>query len=309
MDDPDILLKTNALTKRFGTRFAVRDLNLEVRRGDVYGFLGPNGAGKSTTIRLALSLISPTSGTVELFGRNVAKDRSVLARVGGLVERPDFYNYLSGRKNLEIVGALYGGVEAERIDAVLDTVGLLDRGGDRVKAYSHGMKQRLGIAQALLVQPEFLILDEPTNGLDPQGMKEVRELIRGLNRDSGMTIFLSSHLLNEIEQVASRMCILHNGELVVQGAVQELLSRESVAVRVQAEPKERALELLTAMEWVRDVRDNIDHVVCTMPEERLAATNAALVGDGLAVSSFSPRRSLEDFFLSITEQPESGRAK
>ncbi|PLX28327.1 MAG: bacitracin ABC transporter ATP-binding protein, partial [Ignavibacteria bacterium] len=217
----ETVLRTTSLSKRFGKRLAVDDLNLEVQRGDVFGFLGPNGAGKSTTIRMVLSLIAPSSGSVELFGSDVSKDRSVLARVGGLVERPDFYLYLSARKNLEIVSALYGDIDHERINEVLRIVGLADRAGDRVKAYSHGMKQRLGIAQALLPNPELLILDEPTNGLDPQGMKEVRELIRQLNEEKGMTIFLSSHLLHEIEQVASRMCILHHGQLVVQGRVGE----------------------------------------------------------------------------------------
>ena len=209
MADQEILLKTTTLTKRFGSRYAVRDLDLEVHRGDVYGFLGPNGAGKSTTIRLALSLITPTSGTVELFGRDVARDRTVLARVGGLVERPDFYNYLSARKNLEIVGALYGDVKRSRIDAVLDMVGLLDRGGDRVKAYSHGMKQRLGIAQALLIQPEFLILDEPTVGVDIPHQLDFYELLANLQRDMELTILVVTHEVAIISKYADRMVCLN----------------------------------------------------------------------------------------------------
>ncbi len=299
---PEIsVLKTNALTKRFGTRVAVNGLDLDVHRGDIYGFLGPNGAGKSTTIRMVLSLIRPSAGTVRLFGKDVAEDRSVLAHVGGLVEKPDFYLYLTGRKNLEIVSALYGHVDTRRIDEVLEIVGLADRGGDRVKAYSHGMKQRLGIAQALLPNPDLLILDEPTNGLDPQGMKEVRELILRLNREQGMTIFLSSHLLNEIEQVATRMCILHQGDLVVQGAVAELLSRESISVRISAEPAERALDVLAAMPAVSGAEIRGDEIVCTIPNDALADANAALHEAGIRVASFAPRRSLEDYFLSITE--------
>ncbi len=304
MNDPDTILKTTALTKRFGKRLAVRDLDLAVHRGDIFGFLGPNGAGKSTTIRMVLSLIAPTSGSVQLFGRDARVDRSVLARVGGLVERPDFYLYLSAMKNMEIVSALYGKVDRGRIMEVLGIVGLADRAQDRVKAYSHGMKQRLGIAQALIAQPELLILDEPTNGLDPQGMKEVRELILRLNRDHGMTVFLSSHLLNEIEQVATRMCILHRGELVVQGSVRELLSRERVAVRIQADPVERAAALLEEMDWVTDISRQDDHLTCTMAEQDLSRSNTAMVEAGIAVSAFAPRRSLEDYFLSITEQPE-----
>ena len=307
MGDVTTVLKTTGLSKSFGKRFAVRNLDIEVLRGDIYGFLGPNGAGKSTTIRMALSLIAPTEGTVELFGRDIARDRSSLARVGGLVEKPDFYLYLSARKNLEIVSALYGDITPTRIDEVLAIVGLQDRAKDRVKAYSHGMKQRLGIAQALLPNPEFLILDEPTNGLDPMGMKEVRELIRSLNRDHGMTIFLSSHLLHEIEQIATRMCILHQGELIVQGNVQELLSKEEVTVRIHAEPRDAVIAALQTMEWISKIADNQDHVACVMPESRLAGTNAALVKGGMDVSAFSPRRSLEDYFLSITEQPADQR--
>ena len=306
MSDDGILLRTRQLSKRFGKRLAVSELDMQVHRGDIYGFLGPNGAGKSTTIRMVLSLIVPTSGTVTLFAKNLADDRSDLTRQGGLVERPDFYLYLSARKNLEIVSALYGSVDRKRIDEVLDIVGLADRAGDRVKAYSHGMKQRLGIAQALLPNPEFLILDEPTNGLDPQGMKEVRELIRRLNRDDGMTILLSSHLLNEIEQVATRMCILHQGELVVEGVVRDLLGRDSIAVRITAEPRDRALDLLNGMEWVSDAHIVDDHILCTIGEADLARSNAGLIAAGMAVSSFAPRRSLEDYFLNITERPDTG---
>ncbi len=303
MGDQEIILQTSQLTKRYGKRMAVHNLDLEIRSGDIYGFLGPNGAGKSTTIRMVLSLISPTSGSVRLFGADVGSDRSVLARVGGLVERPDFYLYLSAMKNMEIVSALYGKVDKTRIMEVLEIVGLSDRAGDRVKAYSHGMKQRLGIAQALVANPDLLILDEPTNGLDPQGMKEVRELIRRLNRDHGMTVFLSSHLLHEIEQIATRMCILHQGELVVQGSVRELLNRERIALRIQAEPVDLTFALLEEMEWVSAVTRQEDHLACTVAEGDLARTNAALVAGGAEVSSFAPRRSLEDYFLSITERP------
>jgi len=300
----EVVLSTSSLSKKYGKRLAVDSLNIDVRRGDIYGFLGPNGAGKSTTIRMILSLISPSGGSVQIFGKNLAEDRSILARVGGLVERPDFYGYLPAQKNLEIVGALYGNVDRARIAEVLDIVGLSDRAKDKVKAYSHGMKQRLGIAQALLPNPELLILDEPTNGLDPHGMKEVRELIFRLNREHGMTIFLSSHLLNEIEQVATRMCILHKGELIVQGSVRELLSKDAVAVRISAQPQERTAELLSGMDWVTNIQLQDGEVVCTLAQSDLARTNAALVQAGVEVSAFAPRRSLEDYFLSITGQPE-----
>ena len=305
----DLILKTENLTKRYGKRLAVDHINLEVFRGDVFGFLGPNGAGKSTTIRMLLSLIEPTDGTVYLFGSNVRKDREVLGRVGGLVERPDFYNYLSGKRNLEIVGALYGKVDGKRILEVLDLVGLQGRENDRVKSYSHGMKQRLGIAQALLVEPEFLILDEPTNGLDPQGMKEIRELIHALANEKGMTIFLSSHLLHEVEQVATRMAIIHKGELVTQGKVIELLNREAISVQIFIDRKEEAIARLASFSWVSDVRDSSDYLMCLMPESKLAETNTLLVRDGFAVQGFIPRRSLEDYFLSITETADKANGK
>lgn len=309
MTQADVILQTHGLGKSFGKRTAVEQLNISVERGDIYGFLGPNGAGKSTTIRMVLSLIVPTTGRLELFGSDVQQDRSVLARVGGLVERPDFYLYLSGRKNLEIVSALYGSVDHARIDEVLRIVGLADRAGDRVKAYSHGMKQRLGIAQALLPDPELLILDEPTNGLDPQGMKEVRELILRLNRDHGMTIFLSSHLLHEIEQVATRMCILHRGQLVVQGSVGKLLGHDRIAVRIGTDAPDAAMAVLQQCPWVDEIALLGKEVACVVADADLARTNAALVEQGVAVSAFAPRRSLEDYFLRITEQPDSQEAE
>ncbi len=306
MTDNEVILRTEHLTKRFGRRTAVSDLNLTVHRGDIFGFLGPNGAGKSTTIRMVLSLIKPTEGRVFLFDRDVTRDRTVLGRVGGLVERPDFYLYLSGRRNLEIVGALYGGVPRSRIDEVLELVGLKGRDRDRVKSYSHGMKQRLGIAQALLVQPEFLVLDEPTNGLDPQGMKEVRDLILHLTREKGMTIFLSSHLLHEVELIATRMAVIHLGELVTQGSVSELLSSDSVPVQIFVDRKEEAMEFLKNLEGAGAVEDGIDCIRCVLPDAKLAPVNAALVAAGFPPRAFVPRRSLEDFFLSLTEKAGKG---
>ena len=297
----DVVLKTRSLTKRFGNRTAVHDCNLEVYEGDIFGFLGPNGAGKSTTIRMALTLIRPTGGDVYVFGENVRIKRHVLKRVGALVEKPDFYNYLSGRKNLEAVAALYGGVPSGRIDEVLAMVGLLERGHDRVKAYSHGMKQRLGIAQALLSDPDLLILDEPTNGLDPKGMKEVRELILRLNKDHGKTIFLSSHLLYEVEMVATRMAIIHKGDLIIQGMVRELLDERNVSLRISAEPVEKASAFLKTLHGVYDVVVEQNIIQCSVKDRELHEINSALVNNGIAVSMFTPKRSLEDYFLSLTE--------
>lgn len=297
----EIILRTIGLGKRYGRRWAVRGLDLAVRHGEVFGFLGPNGAGKSTTIRMLLTLVRPTTGGVELFGTSLLRHRrEALRRIGGLVERADFYGYLSGRKNLEIAGALRGDVTREEIDRALETVGLGDRGGDRVKSYSHGMKQRLGIAQALLGNPELVILDEPTSGLDPQGIKEVRELIARLARDRGMTVFLSSHLLSEIEQTADSMAIIHEGVLAVQGRVRELLNAGDGVVRIDAEPSARALAILRRLPWVGacDLRGKTLEV--RMPFGRTSDANAALVSAGVHVSALVPRRSLEEYFLSIT---------
>jgi ABC-2 type transport system ATP-binding protein len=241
----EIILQTQHLGKKFGARWAAKDLNLEIHRGDVFGFLGPNGAGKSTTIRMILSLIKPTTGDTMIFQHSLKSQRSsALKRVGGIVEKPDFYLYLSAYRNLEIVGALNGGATKKRIQEVLHLVGLSDRANDRVKTYSHGMKQRLGIAQALLSDPELIILDEPTNGLDPQGMKEIRDLILHLAHDQNKTIILSSHLLSEVQLVANRMAIINNGELVVQGEVGTLLEKGERYVLIEAEPVTKVKTIL-----------------------------------------------------------------
>ncbi len=298
----DIVLETSGLGKRFGRRWAVSDLNLNVSRGEVFGFLGPNGAGKSTTIRMVLSLIRPTRGSVMLFGRSLPAHRQeVLSQVGGLVEAADFYLYLSGRRNLEIVAGLRGGARREEIDRVLDVVGLAGRAEERVKTYSHGMKQRLGIAQALLGDPQFVVLDEPTTGLDPQGIKEVRELIVRLSRDRGTTVFLSSHHLHEIEQTATTMAIINRGKLVIQGKVKEILNQAEVGVRIETDLPGRAAEIVAGLPFARGVEREEGAVHVTLPRERLAEVNRLLVQTGIGVRAFVPKRSLEDYFLAITE--------
>lgn len=297
------ILLTRQLGKRYGKRWAVKNLNLEVHRGDVFGFLGPNGAGKSTSIRMILSLIKPTTGETELFGYSLKSHRSdALRRVGGIVEKPDFYLYLSAYKNLEIVGALTGGVKRTRILEVMDLVGLTSRAMDCVKTYSHGMKQRLGIAQALLSDPELIILDEPTNGLDPQGMKEVRDLIVHLSRDQKKTIILSSHLLNEIEIVANRMVIINNGELVVQGDVSKLLDEGEKYVVIKAKPLKNVEAVLSQQKRIigeYSLKDELFKV--KMDFAHIPKLNKALVGAGVQVQALIPKRSLEDLFLSMTE--------
>ncbi len=303
----ETILATSGLSKKFGDRWAVKDLDLEVHSGDVFGFLGPNGAGKSTTIRMILTLLSPTGGSVKIFGREVKQNREfVLSRVCGIVEKPDFYLYLSAYKNLEFLGSLTRKVTKDEIVSALETVGLRSRAFDKVKTFSHGMKQRLGIAQAILTKPELIILDEPTSGLDPQGMKEVRDLVLTLSKEYGTTIFLSSHLLTEVEAVANRMAVLNHGELIAQGAVSELLNGDSSQYSLQAAPQDIAVELLKKTDWVEIISvatpvTGSGGIDVHVESRRAAELIRLLVTNGIDVSSFAAKRTLEDYFLKITE--------
>lgn len=298
----DVVLQTRNLGKRFGKRWVVRNANLTIHRGEVFGFLGPNGAGKSTTIRMLLTLIAPSEGSIEYFGMPLRQHRSkVLRRVGGLAEGADFYEYLSARKNLEIVAALSGGIPPRSLDEVLDIVGLLDRRDDKVKTFSHGMKQRLGIAQAILGFPEFIILDEPTSGLDPQGIKEIRELILHLSQERKLTIFLSSHLLSEIEQTATHMAIINCGKLIVQGEVGALLDSGESVVKFDVRPIEKAIPLIQSKEYVESVALIDQGIEVAMPRTHVHLLTALLVNEGIEVHAAVPKRTLEDYFLKITE--------
>jgi ABC-type multidrug transport system ATPase subunit len=298
----EVVLRTNGLSKKFGKRWAAKDLNLEVQRGDVFCFLGPNGAGKSTTIRMILTLLIPTAGSIEMFGMDLHKNRSaVFSRVCGIVEKPDFYLYLSAYKNLEILGSMTRRIEKGEITEALEVVGLKARAFEKVKTYSHGMKQRLGIAQALLTKPELIILDEPTAGLDPQGTKEVRELIRRLSRDREMTIFLSSHLLSEVELVATRMAVINRGELIAQGSVSELLGKEATEYSIEVFPLESAVELIGKLPWVEVLSAQNGKMEVHVEPGHSSELNRFLITQHIEVSSLSPHRTLEDFFLKITE--------
>jgi ABC-2 type transport system ATP-binding protein len=298
----EIVLGTRGLSKKFGERWAAKDLNIEVHRGDVFCFLGPNGAGKSTTIRMILTLLRPTSGSIEIFGKDLHQYRSsVLSRVSGIVEKPDFYLYLSAYKNLEILGSMTCPVRRDEMMESLEVVGLKSRAFEKVKTFSHGMKQRLGIAQALLTKPELIILDEPTAGLDPQGMKEVRELIKRLSGESGMTIFLSSHLLSEVEMVATRMAVIHHGELIAQGTVSELLDREATDYAIEVSPLALAVELLKKLPWTKIFSAENGKMEVRIEPGRSSELNRYLVMNGVEVFSFSTHRTLEDFFLKVTE--------
>jgi len=297
----DIVLRTNNLTKHYGKRIAVKNLNLEVRRGEIMGFLGPNGAGKTTTIRMALGLIAPTTGSVEILGQEVATHGSrILPRVGALVETPALYLYMSGRNNLRAVASVLGGVPASRIDAVLDLVGLRARQKDRVRTYSLGMKQRLGVAIALLQDPDLLILDEPANGLDPAGIVEMRDLMHRLTAE-GKTVFISSHLLTEVQQICTRVSIINLGELVKVSTIEDLISGHGEFV-VTLERAQEALALVKAQPWGKDARlDARGALVTTAPGNRGRDLNLFLVDAGLAPETIAQStQDLEQVFLELT---------
>ncbi len=295
------ILSTHGLAKQFGSIRAVDGLDMEVCRGDVFGFLGPNGAGKTTVIRLVLGLIHPTDGYAELAGHRVPGElQGALRHVGGFVDDPTFYPLMSARRNLRLLGSMTGPVSEERIDEVLEIVALRDRADDRVGGFSHGMKQRLGIAQALLHSPELIVLDEPTSGLDPRGMKDVRELIRDLGA-TGTTVFLSSHLLHEVEQVCTRAVIINKGSVVVQGPVSELRPQNDT-VKVLTDDQGRAAGVLRGQFGAAGVQEDEGFLVVTASEEAVPEMVRRLVQDGLDVRAVVPAREqgLEDFFLELT---------
>ncbi|MGD8306909.1 MAG: ABC transporter ATP-binding protein [Ignavibacteria bacterium] len=305
MTENEKIIEISGLTKNFKNIRAVDDLSLNVYRGDIFGFLGPNGAGKSTTIRLLLTLIRPDNGSIRIFDKPLAKKRDqILKNVGAIVEKPDFYGYLSAYKNLEILSRISGKkVSKERILKMLDLVGLEDRKGSKVKTYSHGMKQRLGIAQSLLHNPDLIILDEPTTGLDPQGMKEIRDLIIQLRDEEQKTIFLSSHILSEVEQVANRMIIINKGKTVVEGRVDELLNASGLKVTFEVDDVDTAKIFINESQWKDKLASvNNNNMIFNMPAEEIAMLNRFLVTKDISVSAVVPMKSLEHYFLKITEE-------
>ncbi|CAA9566150.1 MAG: Efflux ABC transporter, ATP-binding protein [uncultured Thermomicrobiales bacterium] len=299
------VVRTRGLTKRYGaTTVAVDDLNLTVRRGEVYGFLGPNGAGKTTTLRMLLGLIAPTSGSVELLGQAPGAPAG-LARVGALVESPAFYPYLSGRDNLRVL-ARYSGASEAQVEGALARVELTDRARDKFSAYSLGMKQRLGVAAALLKEPELLILDEPTNGLDPRGMIDMRALIRALGQGE-RTVLLSSHLLGEVEQICDRVGVIQRGRLVAEGTVAELRGERGLLVR--ATPLDAARSVASRLVGADGVEVADGALRLRADPARAAEINRALVGAGLDVSELRPsEHSLEEIFLALTDGGEGDDA-
>jgi len=296
-------LEITGLHKSFGKLNVLNDLSLRVETGEVFGFLGPNGAGKSTTIRIILSLVKANSGSVNIFGRSIKKARHrSLIHTGAMIEKPDFYLYLSAEQNLKILASMTH-TPYSRIDRVLDIVGLLHRKTDKVRKYSQGMKQRLGLAQAILNSPRLLVLDEPTNGLDPGGMKEVRDLIRRFS-DDGITVFLSSHLLQEVEKVCTSMAIINEGYLIREGNVSALLSESSEqTVRIAADPIGKALALIEHLPDVIQAGIDEGHIRLIMPKEKIPSVISHLASQGVSIRSVIPQTTLEDYFLSITGNP------
>jgi ABC-2 type transport system ATP-binding protein len=290
------------LIKRYGKILAVDDVDLTVEAGDVFGYLGPNGAGKTTSLRMMLGLIRPTEGSVRLFGRDpVADGVKALDGVAGFVEAPLFYPYLSGRRNMRLLADYDGGESRARIDDLLELVELRDRAHDKVAGYSHGMRQRLGIAASLLRNPRLLLLDEPTTGLDPAGMRDMRALVRRL-ADEGITVLLSSHLLGEVEELCNRVAIIRKGKIVYEGSLRELLATAAAEYRLRSNEPERARMICLAQSGIEKVRVDDGEVRFQADEEAVSALSIALGQAHIGMTLLAPETaSLEDLFLGLTE--------
>ncbi|MQF70225.1 ATP-binding cassette domain-containing protein [SAR202 cluster bacterium AD-804-J14_MRT_500m] len=301
----EFVIQTDGLTKRYKNVVAVDDLSMEMRRGRVYGLLGPNASGKTTIMGLLLGLLRPSSGTFSLFGSRDGHEES-LRRVGAIIESPSFYPYLSGLQNLKYFQIISGGGSEGELESLIDRVGLAGRSDDLFRTYSLGMKQRLGIAYALLGDPDLVFLDEPTNGLDPEGMIEVRELIRSLG-DGNRTVLLSSHLLHEVEQVCDSVTIISKGRLIAQGEVSQLVAMAgSEQIRTKTTDNSKARQILSALDWVEDVDTHEDSLLVTAPIERSSELTAALARSEVYVAEMVPvRRSLEEYFLEVTGHGEA----
>ena len=296
------VIKVTGLTKHFGALKAVEDLSFSVEQTDVYGFLGQNGAGKSTTIRMLLTLVRPTAGEIELFGMNLRTHRrEILRRVGAVIERPDLYKYLSAYENLSLWAKMSGIRPSSRLLMdQLEQVGLAERAKSKVKTFSQGMKQRLGIAAALVHGPDLIILDEPTNGLDPQGIADIRHLILQLSSQQKKTLLVSSHLLSEMEVIANRMLIVDKGRKIVEGRVEELFHPGQTLVELETGAPERA-EAVLQDHWTGSVQERRgSKLLLKMDKAQVPALVAYLVQQGVPVEAVRPRHSLEDYFLSLT---------
>ena len=294
------------LRKTYGTLEAVAGVDVTVRAGDVYGYLGPNGAGKTTSLRMMLGLIQPTAGEVRLFGRDPVLDPvAALEGVAGFVEDPAFYPYLSGRANLELLADLDGSGDGAGVADVLEIAGLTGRAGDRVRGYSHGMRQRLGLAAALLRRPRLLVLDEPTTGLDPGGMRDMRALVRRLAGE-GITVLLSSHLMGEVEALCNRVAILREGRVRYEGDLAEVTARSDGRYRLQATDPAAAIAACRSAEGIRDVRADGPAIAFAAEPDAVAALTLALAAAGIGIHALVPSGGLEALFFDLTEQEAGG---
>ncbi len=297
------IVNVTGLTKQFKNLTAVRDLSFSVNEGDVYGFLGQNGAGKSTTLRMLVSLIEPSAGEVEIFDKKLRTHRNeILREVGAVIEKPDVYKYLSAYENLKLFARLSGvKITDEKLMSQLDQVGLASRAKDTVKTFSQGMKQRLGIAIALVHNPKLIILDEPTNGLDPQGIADIRNLVLHLSKDLKKTLIISSHLLSEIEQVATRVLIIDKGSKIIEGNALDLFDPSQTIVELQTFDNVYALQQLQVSPWNTHLQPQRDTaILIKLDRQLIAQLHRDMVNMNIQVLSLQPRHSLEDYFLQVT---------
>jgi ABC-type multidrug transport system ATPase subunit len=296
------IINVHDLSKNFGTLKAVDQLSFSVNEGEVFGFLGQNGSGKSTTIRMLLSLIHPTSGQIELFGKPLQEKRNeILEEVGAIIERPDLYPYLTAKEHLQLFSKLRKKkITATQINDTLIKVGLMDRSKDKVQTFSLGMKQRLGIAIALVHNPSLIILDEPTNGLDPQGISDIRNLIKGLAKEEGKTILVSSHLLSEIEQMATHIMIINKGKKVAEGPIQKLLDPTKMIVHIKTTNDAQALQVILAGSFSNYLLKRTDGIYLCIPDYEIPLLNTFLVNAGIGLMGVETRNALEDYFLQVT---------
>ena len=296
------VIKVKALSKNFGALKAVDQLSFEVEAGQVYGFLGQNGSGKSTTIRMLLSLIHPSEGHIEIFGQSLTEHRSaILEQVGAVIERPDSYPYLTAYEHLTLFAKLRKQkITLSKIEATLAQVGLIARAKDKVQTYSLGMKQRLGIGIALLHDPQLIILDEPTNGLDPQGIADIRQLIKSISKDQGKTVLVSSHLLSEIEQIASHILIIHQGKKMAEGPTSSLLDPNKTIVQIKTLDDVDAKQKLLESNYRSNLLERSEGLYLSIPKLEIPTLNAFLVASNISLPSLEAKNSLEDYFLQLT---------
>lgn len=300
------MIEVRNLSKSFKGRKVIDDISLSVDEGDVYGFLGSNGSGKTTTIRMLLNLIYPNKGTIKLNEYDISRDFSkAIKRVGAIVEIPKFHSYLSGRKNLLLMANLIDDIEKHKVDEVLELVGLADRAEDKVKTYSLGMRQRLGIANALLCNPRLVILDEPTNGLDPQGMKEIRDLICRLSSENNITFFISTHLLHEVEQMCNKVAILNHGKIIAQGKVEDLVNIDYELVEIYTPLMDKAISEIENLDFVRNIKKSTKSIFVQIEKDHSIDLNRALINNNIDIKYLIPHnQSLEEYFIKLINGSE-----